>query len=89
MDRDEWMAAIHTPILDREVGWRARQARRAYTIYRNKEGELEAAQRNSERPEVIGQLERERRRLALRAIKARSSLNHFVRGLNEMLIWAK
>ncbi len=80
---------METPIIDREIGKRLSQAKRAYTKYRNKHIEIEQAQKAKERADIIAQLEREKQMLAVRVMKAENNANCFVRGLNELLIWNK
>ncbi len=80
---------METPIIDREIGKRVSQAKRAYTIYRNKHIELIQAEKAAEKQEIITQIEWEKRRLSIRVLKAQENTNRFVKGLNDLLIWNK
>jgi len=80
---------METHIIDREIGKRLSQTKRAYTIYKNKHIEIEQAQKAKERVDIIARLEREKQRLAVRVMKAQNNTNRFVQGLNELLIWDK
>jgi hypothetical protein len=81
------MEEIRTPVIDREIGKKVSQSKKAYTIYRNKQIELVEAQKASEKAEIIAQITREKQILAVKAMKAQNNTVSFIRGINELLIW--